>query len=103
MNDKHILKPGMQANVSILFDKFTTIALPTDAIILEEMGATVWLKTGHNKYKNVMVQIGSESKGYTQILHGLKARDVAVISGGYLLQSEYMFKNGTTSMKGHQH
>lgn len=103
LNDKNLLKPGMQVDVVVLFDKFNEIALPTDAIILEEKGATVWLQTNHNTYENRMVQTGIESKGYTQILYGLEKGDVAVVSGNYLLQSEYTFKKGTSAMKEHKH
>lgn len=102
-NKNNKLKPGMQVNASILFNKFAGIALPTDAIILEEKGAMVWLQTGHNTYKNVMVQTGVESNGYTQVLQGIQKGDVAVVSGNYLLQSEYTFKNGSSAMKGHTH
>lgn len=102
-NNKKILKPGMQVNVSILIDRFNSIALPTDAIILEEEGSIVWIQTGHNTYKNTMVQTGIESNGYTQILHGLKKGDLAIVSGNYLLQSEYTFKSGNSAMKEHNH
>ena len=100
LNMQNKLKPGMQVNVSILYDKFTTIALPTDAIILEEKGAIVWLQTGHNTYKSVMVRTGTESNGYSQITHGLKMGDIIVVSGNYLLNSEYLFKKGINTMEG---
>ncbi|MBI2271946.1 MAG: efflux RND transporter periplasmic adaptor subunit [Bacteroidetes bacterium] len=103
VNEKNVLKPGMQINASVLYDEFATIALPTDAIILEEKGATVWLKTEKNKYKSVMVHTGIESNGYTQVLHGIEMGDIAVVSGNYLLQSEYTFKKGSSVMQGHQH
>ena len=101
-NNKNKLKPGMQVNVSILFDKYTGTALPIDAIILEEKGATVWLQTGHNTYKSVMVHTGIESNGYSEVTHGLKKGDIVVVSGNYLLNSEYTFKKGSSTMKGHK-
>lgn len=100
-NENQILKPGMQANFTILFNKFTALAIPTDAVLLDEKGTTVWIQTGYNKFKSVMVHTGEESNGYTEIKHGLNAGDKIVISGAYLLNSEYIFKKGANPMEGH--
>ena len=100
-NQESELKPGMQINVSVLLNKQITLALPTDAIILDGKGASVWVQTGHNQFKNVMVETGIETNEYTEIKSGLKKGDVIVVSGAYLLSSEYLFKNGTNPMAGH--
>jgi len=95
------IKPGMQAYVSLLLKQKSTLSLPTDAIIKDGKGSTVWLQTGHNKFKSVMVHTGLEANGYTEILHGLNKGDIVIVSGAYLLNSEYMFKKGTNPMEGH--
>ena len=95
------LKPGMQINVSVLLNKQVALALPTDAIILDGKGASVWVQTGHNQFKNVMVETGIETNAYTEIKTGLKQGDIIVISGAYLLSSEYLFKYGTNPMGEH--
>lgn len=95
------IKPGMQAYVSIVLDQRSVLSLPTDAIIKEGNGSTVWLATGHNKFKSVMVHTGIESDGNTEILHGLNKGDIVIITGAYLLNSEYNFKKGTNPMEGH--
>ncbi len=100
-NRSRQLKPGMQVNVSVLWNKITSLALPTDAIIVGEKGASVWIKTGHNKFKNVMVETGIETNEYTEIKSGLNHGDEVVISGAYLLSSEYLFKKGSNPMEGH--
>lgn len=100
-NQEGELKPGMQINVSILLNKQTALALPTDAIIVDGKGASVWVQTGHNQFKSVMVETGIETNEYTEIKSGLKHGNVVVISGAYLLSSEYLFKNGTNPMDGH--
>lgn len=100
-NQQGELKPGMQVNVSVLLNKQIALALPTDAIILDGKGASVWVQTGHNQFKNVMVETGIETNEYTEIKSGLKQGDVVVISGAYLLSSEYLFKNGTNPMGEH--
>jgi len=101
-NKKNILRPGMQANFVIRYDEFETLAIPTDAILLDQKGATVWIKTGHNKFKSVMVETGTESNGFTEIKSGLNKKDIVVISGAYLLNSEYIFKTGANPMEGHK-
>lgn len=100
-NKTRQLKPGMQVNVSILWNKVTALALPTDAIIAGEKGASVWIKTGHNTFKSIMVETGIETNEYTEIRSGLNHGDEVVISGAYLLSSEYLFKKGAKPMEGH--
>lgn len=100
-NNNNQLKVGMQVNVSILLNKKTTLALPTDAVIIDEKGSSVWIKKGHNQYQSIMVTTGMETNEYTQIVDGLNKGDTVVVSGAYLLSSEYLFKKGTNPMEGH--
>lgn len=95
------IKPGMQAYVSLLLKQKSSLSLPTDAVIKDGKGSTVWLQTGHNKFKSIMVHTGLEANGYTEILHGLKKGDIVIVSGAYLLNSEYIFKKGINPMEGH--
>ena len=90
----------MQINVSVLLNQRTVLALPTDAIILDGKGASVWIKTGHNHFKSVMVETGIETNEYTEITSGLQPGDIVVTSGAYLLNSEYVFKKGANPMEG---
>ena len=80
-----------------------TLSLPTDAVIRERKGATVWLKTGDNTFRNQMVTTGIESDGMVEITQGLKQGDIVVVRGTYLLHSEYIFKQGVDPMSGHSH
>jgi Cu(I)/Ag(I) efflux system membrane fusion protein len=50
-----------------------------------------------------MVQTGLESDDRIEIQSGLKSGDVVVLSGAYLLHSEYVFKKGADPMAGHNH
>jgi len=47
-----------------------------------------------------MVETGLEGDGFIEIRSGLQPGDAAVTSGAYLLQSEYIFRNGATPMEG---
>jgi Cu(I)/Ag(I) efflux system membrane fusion protein len=95
------LKPGMSAYLLLKGKQHQSLTLPTDAVIQESKGATVWLQTGKNTFKSKMVEIGMEDNGRIEIRNGLKPGDVVVISGAYLLNSEYIFKKGTNPMEGH--
>ncbi|MEO6541308.1 MAG: efflux RND transporter periplasmic adaptor subunit, partial [Ferruginibacter sp.] len=71
-----------------------------DAVIRDGKGATVWIQTSNKTYKSIMVQTGLESDDRIEIKSGLKNGDVVVISGAYLLNSEYIFRKGADPMAG---
>ena len=50
-----------------------------------------------------MVQTGLENDDMIEIKSGLKTGDIVVVSGAYLLHSEYIFKKGADPVAGHQH
>lgn len=102
-NKENKLKPGMAALVRVQTANRNSLTLPTDAIIREANGATVWLQTGPNKYRSKMVTTGIESNGFTEITSGLKPGDIVATSGVYLLHSEFIFKRGADPMSGHNH
>ena len=93
----------MPAYVRVNTSNKYALSLPTDAVIRERKGATVWLKTGDNTFRSQMVTTGIESDGIVEITQGLKQGDIVVVSGAYLLHSEFIFKRGTDPMAGHSH
>lgn len=102
-NGSNQLKPGMSAYLLLRGKQHQTLTLPTDAVIQESKGATVWLQTGTNTFKSKMIEIGMEDNGRIEIKSGLQSGDVVVVSGAYLLNSEYVFKKGVNPMEGHSH
>lgn len=102
-NPDNQLKPGMPAYVIIKGPQRHSLALPIDAVIRDGKGATVWIQTAKNTFKTAMVQTGLESNDRIEITSGLKAGDIVVVSGAYLLHSEYVFKKGADPMAGHNH
>ena len=102
-NSRDLLKPGMSAYLLLKGKQHQTLTLPTAAVIQESKGATVWLQTSTNIFKSKMVEIGMQDNGLIEIKSGLQAGDVVVVSGAYLLNSEYTFKRGTNPMEGHSH
>lgn len=94
------LKPGMPAYVVLKSRQHQSLTLPVDAVIRDGRGATVWVRTSEKSFKNKMVETGLETDDRIEIKSGLSAGDVVVISGAYLLQSEYIFKKGANPMEG---
>lgn len=99
-NPGNQLKPGMSAYVLLKNHQYNMISLPVDAVIRDGKGAKVWIQTAQNTYKSRMVEAGMETGERIEIKSGLKAGDIVVISGAYLLNSEYIFKNGANPMEG---
>lgn len=102
-NTGNLLKPGMPAYVLLKSTQRKTLTLPSDAVIRDGKGATVWFQTGRNTFRSVMVKTGFENDDRIEINSGLVSGDVVVIAGAYLLHSEYIFKKGADPMTGHMH
>jgi len=102
-NSNNQLKPGMSAYVVLKSPQRKSLTLPIDAVIRDGKGATVWIQTRKNTFKSVMVQTGLESDDRIEIKSGLHSGDVVVLTGAYLLHSEYVFKKGADPMAGHNH
>lgn len=102
-NPGNQLKPGMSILVTVQTANRNSLTLPTDAIIREAKGSTVWIQTGKNKFRSKMVTTGLESDGLIEVVTGLKEGDAVVVRGTYLLHSEFIFKRGADPMATHNH
>ena len=63
----------------------------------------MWKQTGEGTFSPVMVNLGSENATSAEITSGLSQGDTVVVSGAYLLHSEYILKKGGNPMAGHDH
>lgn len=99
-NKGNQLMPGMAAYVMLKGGQRNSLSLPIDAVVRDSKGASVWIQTGKNTFKNKMVTVGMESGDHIEITYGLTAGEVVVTSGAYLLNSEYIFKRGASPMAG---
>lgn len=99
-NEGNQLKPGMAAYVTVKTGGVNALFLPSDAVLRDGKMAMVWLQTSQNKFKSVMVETGLESGNMIEIKSGIQQNDEVVISGAYLLQSEYIFRKGASPMAG---
>jgi Cu(I)/Ag(I) efflux system membrane fusion protein len=102
-NTNNQLKPGMPAYVVLKSRAGNALTLPIDAVLRNGQMAIVWVQTANNTYKRKMVETGLESGDRIEIKSGLQNGDVVVVSGAYLLNSEYIFKKGSEAMEGHKH
>lgn len=99
-NKNGLLKPGMPAYVLLKDKQHKVLSLPTDAVLRDGKSNTIWVKSGKNNFKMKQVQIGTEAGDRIEIRAGLQEGDQVVIHGAYLLQSEYIFKNGPNAING---
>ena len=94
-NEQGLLQPGMHAQLFLpLKQESRTIKLPLDAVLRDGHGAHVWIKTGNNKFAPRMVQTGAEDDTEIVISSGLTEGEEVVVSGAYLLYSEFVLKHG---------
>jgi Cu(I)/Ag(I) efflux system membrane fusion protein len=107
-NKEGKIMPGMQAYVTIKTGKREGIVVSRDAVLRDEMGASMWVKDSLGNYAVRMVRLGPEKDFKVEVLSGLGPGEEYVASGVYLLNSEYVLKKGTGPMEGmpgmnHQH
>lgn len=102
-NTANQLKPGMPAYVLLKSNAGSAMTLPIDAVLRDGQMAMVWVQTANNTYKRRMIDTGLESGDRIEIKSGLQNGDVVVVSGAYLLNSEYIFKKGADATGGHHH
>ena len=92
-NPQGLLRPGMQANVSIGGGS-RSLAVPASAVITDAKGSSIWLKNHDGSFSARMVELGNGNRSYVQVLSGVSPGDVVITNGAYLLHSEAIFRNG---------
>lgn len=94
-NLKSQWQPGLQAKIYLAStSKDSSLSLPVDAVIRDGKGAHVWIEKGKGKFEPQAVTTGVESADKVEIITGLKTGDRIVVTGAYLLYSEYILKKG---------
>ena len=93
------LQAGMQASVLLPVSEIRdAMSLPMDALVRDERGSHVWVKVGKNTFSPRIVKTGAENEDQIIILSGLEGVKEVVISGAYLLSSEFLLKKGMDPM-----
>ena len=86
------LKPDMFVNAIIRVPLVKGIVVPVTAVIDTGKRQVVWLETSPGMFEPRDVQMGERVEDKAQILSGLKAGDMVVVSGGYMIDSESQLK-----------
>jgi Cu(I)/Ag(I) efflux system membrane fusion protein len=100
------LQPGMQANVRLPSRSTTaatqSLTLPQDAVLRDSRGSYVWQQVdAAGRFRRHKVSTGPETDERVTITGGLSADAQVVVSGAYLLESEYQLRQGAQdSMNG---
>lgn len=103
-NPSNQFKAGMQVIVELPVSQVSqAFTLPVDAVIREQQGSHVWVQAGPGKFVPKMVQVGTENFNRVEITSGLDTGTIVVVSGAYLLYSEFKLKKGKDPMTGHNH
>jgi Cu(I)/Ag(I) efflux system membrane fusion protein len=87
-NDRLALRPGMSARVTIQGESRTALVVPTEALIRSGERTAVILAVGEGQFRPVAVTTGLEQGEQTEITSGLKADELVVVSGQFLIDSE---------------
>ncbi|WGQ09381.1 efflux RND transporter periplasmic adaptor subunit [Pedobacter gandavensis] len=95
-------QPGAQANVFVPTgnQKSSALTLPVDAVIRDGKGMHVWLKNGNDSFEPKRVTTGEENENQVEITAGLSGGEQVVVTGAYLLYSEYILKKGKNPIEG---
>ena len=94
-------RPGMQAYVVLKQKPHKALVVQANAVLQNSKGASIWIRKPDGTFEIRMVETGIQSMDKTEITKGLKEGEEVVTSGAYLLNSEYVFKKGSSPMEGH--
>jgi Cu(I)/Ag(I) efflux system membrane fusion protein len=94
-NTNRQFQPGMPVQVLLNRGSVSEVLqLPQAAVIRDGQSAHVWVQSAAEKFEPREVKIGLENAEMVTILEGLDEGEKVVISGAYLLYSEYILKKG---------
>ena len=98
-NTNNIIKPGMMARVTINHHPKQTIVIPKSALLIGRM-TMVWIEVKPGMFESRTVETGIENKYFVEIISGLEEGERVVASGAYLLNSEFILKQGANASMG---
>jgi membrane fusion protein, copper/silver efflux system len=103
-NPNNRYRAGMQVFVNVpVSNSSEAYTLPVDAVIRDGSGSHIWIETEPGRFEPRTVKTGNENFSRVEITEGLETGEIVVISGAYLLYSEFVLKKGTTPAGSHNH
>lgn len=92
-NPENKLKPEMFVNALIKESLGSKLAVPETAVLDTGLRKIVYLSEENDVLESREVTLGQKAEGYYEVLGGLKAGDVVVTSGNFLVDSESKLKS----------
>lgn len=103
-NEDEDLKPGMFMTVSIAGpERAETTVIPREALIRTGRQERVILALDGGQFQPAAVTSGIEADGKIEILSGLNPREIVVVSGQFLIDSESSFTGAALRMQPMRH
>jgi len=99
-NPQGKIKPGLMAEIKMTYDMKKAVVVPSNAVITDSRGSSVWILDSTGYFNIRMVATGIKNSRSVEIISGLKPGEQVVTSGVYLLNSEYILKKGLDPMSG---
>lgn len=87
-NPKRLLKPEMFVRARIQVGKRKALVIPVTAYHEDEGKAKVYVRQATNRFEHREVVLGSRMGGLVEVKAGLKAGELIVAEGAFLLKSE---------------
>ncbi len=94
-NPDNRLHPGMLALLYVQTKISHGIIIPSTAVLTGAEGDRVWVRAENGDFSCRMITTGTQSEDSILVLSGLEKSDKIVYTGTYLLNSEFILRNGT--------
>jgi len=101
-NTRNLLKLGMYANIEVKTSKGQLLAVPKTAVISTGLRKIVYMDYGNGEYEPIEVKTGFVGDEYIEIKNGLKADDLVVTNGNFMLDSESQLRSSSGQDSGMQ-
>ncbi len=99
-NPEAKFKPEMYVNAVIKIKLGKKLAVPEEAVLDTGTKTLVLVSNKKNTFLSKEVRVGHKAGGYYEVLKGLKAGDIVVTDGNFLIDSESRFNS---AVKTHEH
>jgi len=99
-NSDLLLKPSMFADVTIYASpQEDVVVVPTEAIVRSGLKEQLFVVRAPGKFEPREVKLGVSSGGLTEIIQGLEAEEVVVVSAQFLIDSESKLNEAAAKMQ----
>ncbi len=102
-NASDLFRPGMQAYVSLKGEQYAALLVSSRSLLQDAKGTHVWIRDTEGKFELKKVETGIQNGDKVEIIKGLQEGDEVVVSGAYLLNSEYVFRKGADPREVEEH